>query len=205
MSIISGKRNLKFTGGYVLAGQLWNRLTYFLTDGIYPEWSVFLKLNHVPTTAKERDMTKAQQVTQKYVELLFGVLQGRLLILRREFHSWSDDKLIEVMHVGIILHNILVRLRVIGELEDETDEEGMAVRPHEIIKDFYKVEEEDEESENGSLNGTDDEKSIKDQSPRYFQRLISCKDSISDLEARRSLRGTTKDHVWSTSGHQYIA
>lgn len=52
---------------------------------------------------------------------MFYELKGRILILRCEFHSWCDEDLIELVHVCIILHNMLVRLRVLGELEDEAD------------------------------------------------------------------------------------
>eukprot|EP00171_Calliarthron_tuberculosum_P018572 IDg18572t1 len=47
-----------------------------LRDGIYLEWSIFVKPKHVPTSAKEQSMTKDQDGTRKVVDRLFGVLQS---------------------------------------------------------------------------------------------------------------------------------
>ena len=53
---------------------------YFLVDGIYPCWSVFVKTNHLPTTQRETKYSKQQKHVQEDVECSFGVLVKRFRI-----------------------------------------------------------------------------------------------------------------------------
>jgi hypothetical protein len=55
---------------------------YYLADGIYPEWPVFVKTHCNPTEEKYIRFAKEQEACRKDVERAFGVLQSRWAIVR---------------------------------------------------------------------------------------------------------------------------
>ncbi|XP_057785635.1 uncharacterized protein LOC131003170 [Salvia miltiorrhiza] len=50
---------------------------YYLTDGIYPDWPVFVKSFQFPNDEKKRRFKVMQEAARKDVERAFGVLQAR--------------------------------------------------------------------------------------------------------------------------------
>ncbi|XP_057779627.1 uncharacterized protein LOC130998214 [Salvia miltiorrhiza] len=50
---------------------------YYLTDGIYPDWPVFVKSFRFPNDEKKRRFKVMQEAARKDVERAFGVLQAR--------------------------------------------------------------------------------------------------------------------------------
>jgi hypothetical protein len=63
---------------------------YYLTDGIYPDWSTLVKSikekHGQPLTKKESTFAKAQEAARKDIERAFGVLQARFAIVRGPAH-----------------------------------------------------------------------------------------------------------------------
>ena len=55
---------------------------YYLADGIYPQWSTFVKTIPRPLGAKRKLFAKAQETYRKDVERAFRVLQARFAIVR---------------------------------------------------------------------------------------------------------------------------
>ncbi|XP_066365180.1 uncharacterized protein [Miscanthus floridulus] len=55
---------------------------YFLADGIYPEWTIFVKSIRLPITNKEKLYAQEQEGARKDIERAFGVLQRRFCILK---------------------------------------------------------------------------------------------------------------------------
>ncbi|XP_015955221.1 uncharacterized protein LOC107479610 [Arachis duranensis] len=55
---------------------------YYLTDGIYPEWTTFVKSISKPQGEKRKLFTQYQEGKRKDVERAFGVLQERFAIIR---------------------------------------------------------------------------------------------------------------------------
>ncbi|XP_073132171.1 uncharacterized protein [Henckelia pumila] len=55
---------------------------YYLTDGIYPEWAIFVKSFPCPEDPKRKLFTERQESARKDVERAFGVLQSRWTIVR---------------------------------------------------------------------------------------------------------------------------
>ena len=51
-------------------------LAYYLTDGIYPNWSTFIQSISLPQGPKAELFAKLQESTRKDVERAFGVLQA---------------------------------------------------------------------------------------------------------------------------------
>ncbi|XP_048496448.2 uncharacterized protein LOC125495697 [Beta vulgaris subsp. vulgaris] len=93
-------------------GNTYNR-GYYLTDGIYPKWAVFMPAIRLPLSPVDELFTKRQESVRKDVERAFGVLQARFAIIQRPSLIWDEHLMWEIMLACIILHNMIV--------EDERD------------------------------------------------------------------------------------
>ncbi|KAF8388134.1 hypothetical protein HHK36_026800 [Tetracentron sinense] len=89
---------------------------YYLADGIYSQWSTFVKTILSPQGNKQKYFTAAQESARKDVERAFGVLQARFAIVRGPAHFWKCETLKDIMKTCIIMHNMIV--------EDERDVNG---------------------------------------------------------------------------------
>lgn len=67
--------------------------------------------------------TKLQEEVRKDIERLFGVVQGRFRILRRESDLWAVEDVVLVSEVFQILHSILIRMQQSRGFYDETQGE----------------------------------------------------------------------------------
>lgn len=56
---------------------------YYLADGIYPEWSAFVKAITAPQSEKDKLYAQAQESARKDIKRAFGVLQSRFNIVDR--------------------------------------------------------------------------------------------------------------------------
>ncbi len=92
---------------------------YFLVDGIYPDWPLFVKPIHNAVTKIHKFFSGRQEATRKDVERLFAVLQSRFGILRLETEAWTLDYIIDFSNTCVILHNIIVRMQQNGEFYEE--------------------------------------------------------------------------------------
>jgi hypothetical protein len=97
---------------FVLNGHVYDK-GYYLADGIYPEWSTFVKTIHTPRDQKESRFAQEQEAARKDVKRAFAVLQSRWAIVRHPARTWSREVMWEVMTVCVIMHNMIV--------EDERD------------------------------------------------------------------------------------
>ena len=89
------------------------KMGYYLVDGIYPEWTAFVKSIRAPQNARDRLFAKKQESARKDVERAFAALQSRFAILRYAARYWHRSTLSDIMYACIILHNMIV--------EDERD------------------------------------------------------------------------------------
>lgn len=121
MDILAGRRCMHLPEGYCLNGKVRHDFLYFLGDGIYPRWAIFVLPNRVAVDDKERYFSERQESTRKDVERFFGCLQGRFHILRGERHEWSDDFIVLITEVCVILHNMIVVMRREGTLAEDSD------------------------------------------------------------------------------------
>ena len=104
-------------------GHMYN-LAYYLTDGIYPNWSTFIQSISLPQGPKAELFAKLQESTRKDVERAFGVLQARFAIVKNPALSWDQQQIGMTMRACIILHNMIV--------ENERDGYGTQYDPSEF-------------------------------------------------------------------------
>ena len=97
---------------------------YYLVDGIYHEWAIFVKTIAFPDNGQALKFKRAQERARKDIERAFGAIKKRWRILKGGARSWDRDKVARVMYTCCILHNMI--------LEDE----GRAICtyvPHENV------------------------------------------------------------------------
>jgi hypothetical protein len=84
---------------------------YFLVDGIYPDWSIFVKSINAPITEADTKFAQMQESVRKDVERAFGVLVKRFHYLKRPFRNWYLADIRNILHCCIIMHNMIVEAR----------------------------------------------------------------------------------------------
>ena len=102
--MINGKSH---TVSFTVNGSTYH-MPYFLVDGIYPRWYVFVKAIPDPVGEAEAWFTKMQEAIRKDVERGFGVIQARWAITKLPGRKWNVSRLSMIMHACIILHNMIV-------------------------------------------------------------------------------------------------
>lgn len=102
---------------YCLRETRWKQL-YLLADGIYPDWSCFVKTVSQPQTKRTQYFASRQESLRKDVERAFGVLQKRFHILRTYSRLWSVQKMSKVISCCIILHNMVIQSRRVDTARD---------------------------------------------------------------------------------------
>ncbi|XP_047978830.1 uncharacterized protein LOC125220726 [Salvia hispanica] len=85
-----------------------HHMGYYLADGIYPRWPVFLKTISCPMGARREFFAAKQEAAWKDVERGFGVLQARWGIVKGPARSWYMHHIANVMYACIILHNMII-------------------------------------------------------------------------------------------------
>jgi hypothetical protein len=84
---------------------------YFLVDGIYPGYSIFINSINHPQDEKEKYFATCQEACRKDIERAFGVLVQQFQILQRPIKSWYWEDIVDIMDVCILLHNMVVENR----------------------------------------------------------------------------------------------
>jgi hypothetical protein len=93
---------------------------YYLADGIYPSWGMFVKTVRKPTDEKSERTVKEKEAARKNVEQAFGVLQSRSAIVWYPARTWSSDGMWNVMPACVIMHNMVVE----AERDDNIYDQG---------------------------------------------------------------------------------
>jgi hypothetical protein len=81
---------------------------YFLVDGIYPPWAIFIDTIANPQDDKEKHFAAVQEGNRKDIERAFGVIVKQWQILQRPIRQWYLDDIKSTMDFCIILHNMVV-------------------------------------------------------------------------------------------------
>jgi antitoxin component of RelBE/YafQ-DinJ toxin-antitoxin module len=93
-----------------IGGESFGRI-WFLTDGIYPEITRFVKTISVPISSTEKAYKKWQEGARKDVERSFGVLQSKFRWVTRPIELWDPSEIRNAVLTCIIVHNMMVRYR----------------------------------------------------------------------------------------------
>ncbi|KAL1536226.1 hypothetical protein AAHA92_28909 [Salvia divinorum] len=81
---------------------------YYLADGIYPQWPVFLKMIRCPTDPKRAYFVQRQKAARKDMERAFGVLQARWAVVKGPTRLFYPECIADLMYACIIMHNMIV-------------------------------------------------------------------------------------------------
>ena len=90
--------------------------TFFLVDGIYPQYSRFVKGMKEPITNIEKQFTSWQEGARKDIERAFGLLKNTWKVLARPFLILNVADIGHRVTTCLLLHNVLVADRVMGEI-----------------------------------------------------------------------------------------
>ncbi|XP_047965769.1 uncharacterized protein LOC125210247 [Salvia hispanica] len=80
-----------------------HHMGYYLADGIYPRWLVFLKTISCQI-GKRRVLFAKQESARKGVERAFGVLQSWWAIVKGPARFWYNEVIADVMYVCVHHH-----------------------------------------------------------------------------------------------------
>ncbi|XP_073353628.1 uncharacterized protein [Aegilops tauschii subsp. strangulata] len=145
---------------------------YYLADGIYPQWSTFVKTISKPQGEKRKRFAQMQESARKDVERAFGVLQSRWGIVRNPALSWDERKLWEVITACVIMHNMIV--------EDERDAS--------IFDQGFDYQGENIEPLH--------------QDPATFEQFVQFHREMRDWHSHLNLQNDLVEHVWDYIGNQ---
>uniref|UniRef100_A0A0D3EDF0 DDE Tnp4 domain-containing protein n=1 Tax=Brassica oleracea var. oleracea TaxID=109376 RepID=A0A0D3EDF0_BRAOL len=153
-------------------------LAYYLTDGIYPKWAIFIQSIPIPQGPKAVLFAQRQEAVRKDVERAFGVLQARFAIVKNPALFGDKVKIGKIMRACIILHNMIV--------EDERD--GYTQ---------FDVSEFQQGEDNGSshvdlMYSTD--------IPTNIANMMGVRTRIRDRQMHQQLKDDLVEHVWLKFG-----
>jgi hypothetical protein len=148
---------------------------YYLADGIYPEWPVFIKTIPLPQTEKDRLFARYQEGARNDVQRAFRLLESRFPIVHGPTKYFPKETLGKIMQACIILHNMT--------LEDEKDMASFCFDSNET-------------SETSVAPLSD----MNDGSAHYFADLLQRNATISTKSTDNRLRRDLIEHVWQRFG-----
>ncbi|CAL5086323.1 unnamed protein product [Urochloa decumbens] len=150
---------------------------YYLADGIYPEWTAFVKTAPHPQTEMERLFAQYQEEARKCTQQAFGVLQSRFPIVCGPTRFFQRATFGKIIQACIILHNMAI--------EDEKDMASSYFEPREPSGISATLP-------SNINNGPAD----------CFATVLQRNDtsSICDQPAENQLRRDLIDHIWQRFG-----
>ena len=83
----------------------------FLADGIYPDWSIFLRTIGAPIGPRECKYAKQHEFVRKDVERGFGKFVKVFQACDQPFRLWFLQDISSMLNCCIILHNMTVEKR----------------------------------------------------------------------------------------------
>ena len=85
---------------------------YFLADGVYPCWSIFVKRCDKPHSEAEIKCSKRQEHVRKDIERCFGVLVKKSGILKNHLRGWYASNIKQLVDCCVIIHNMTQEVRM---------------------------------------------------------------------------------------------
>lgn len=105
-AMLSGELDLTMNPYTLNNGDVYDH-AYFLADGIYPEWAIFVKTYSESTQPKQRYFAKKQEEVRKDIECAFGILVQQFQVLQRPLRNWFLDDLTNVVYCCVLMHNMI--------------------------------------------------------------------------------------------------
>ena len=149
---------------------------YYLADGIYPEWAVFVKSISLPITEKDKIFAQEQESKRKDIERAFGVLRRRFCILKRPARLHDRGQLEKVVLACLILHNMIV--------EDEKTNDNI---------------EEDLDLNEAPSTMTVHAPAFSPEDYVTFERVLEKDADIRDISTHKQLKKDLVEHIWQRS------
>jgi hypothetical protein len=113
---------------------------YYLVDGIYPSWSIFVSSITEPYGQKQEWFVKMQEAHRKDVERAFGVLQIKFQVLVKPSQQWNVNNMRSIILCCIILHNMMVEFNGYVDGSDLlTDEMQPQAEMHNTMPTFNQI------------------------------------------------------------------
>ncbi|KAL0696564.1 hypothetical protein Bca4012_063744 [Brassica carinata] len=164
---------------YLVNGHQYD-LAYYLTDGIYPKWSIFIKSISLPQGPKAELFAKIQEATRKDVERAFGVLQARFAIVKNPTVFWDKTQIRMIMRTTIILHNMIVENERHGYTMHDTSqfEEGESSRSSQV------------------------ERPIPTERRSNFQSMLNARNQVRDRRIHEELKNDLIENIWNKFGNE---
>jgi hypothetical protein len=163
---------------YSINGRQHN-LPYYPSNGIYPDWPIFVKSIHQPQIDKHKLFSQKQEGARKEVECAFGILQSCFGILRRPARLYEQGDLESIMLACIILHNMII--------EDERDIEQVPIDLNEEAN-TYSVQE---------------ATMISEVENPEMQDVLNKNIALHDCCTHEQLQSDLIDYIWQKFGHTY--
>ena len=173
---------------------------YFLVDGIYPKWSVFVStISETEPHSKEAYFATCQEAVRKDIERAFGVLVARFEILQKPMLMWSAEKIALVVDACIILHNMIVVERrseyvsndyLVDNLERQQQDDG---NPGGVINLFGANQHPNDEpghQENITAGAAVDE--------IFAARAAKVNEDLRDEAQHNALKFDLIEHIWKS-------
>jgi Plant transposon protein len=126
-AMLSGDLSIRALQPYTINGNERDWM-YYLVDGIYPGWSIFVNTS-TSTEPRKKKFAKHQERVRKDIECAFGILVQRFHILQRPLRNWYLDELSTLVQCCIIIHNMVIEARA-GVLSDDSVEEFIGLTPN---------------------------------------------------------------------------
>ncbi|GJW50271.1 ALP1-like protein isoform X1 [Tanacetum coccineum] len=81
---------------------------YYLADGIYLQWSTFVKAFSIARDPKTIKFKRVQESARNDIESAFGVLQGQWGIIQQPTRAYHMKTIKRIMYCCMILHNMIL-------------------------------------------------------------------------------------------------
>ena len=123
---------------------------YFLVNGIYLCWSIFVKTYVNPVLQSKIQFSKQQEHVRKDIKRCFGVLVKKFGILKRPLRGWYTTEIKELIDCCVILHNMTQEVRMHQySFTEKYKWEEVSAEDKEVQKTFCNEEDEVEGGEGG--------------------------------------------------------
>lgn len=172
----------QITPSYTITNKQFNWY-YYLTDGIYPPWRIFIQSLSSTTDRKGKNFSVVQESIRKCVEQVFGVLYQRFKLLFVACEYWNVDKMRSIATTAVILHNMIVESRRSTYCSDGTGGRSSKVTDIGSVDNLTFVR-------------------LPPASMRLANSPVAISDDIKVRSLHRDLKSALIDHMWNLFGSE---